>query len=432
MKLIEKNINKFLSILIIFFPILIILGPFLMNLFSIIFSIYALINFKQLYQNNLLNKKLIFIFSSFVFFIFPFESIDFFNSFEKYAAFSRFILMFFGLIIFFSNNDNNKFFFYIYKFYLITLIIIIFDVSIENIYGSNILGYSSNYEGRISSFTNDELIIGYIFSFILLSILGYLRNDITKDIYFLLFLIICLSISFCIGERSNFIKLFILLTLFYFLTFKSQNPKKILSSLLILTIASLVFIKFTINTAQGKKFYKPVTNIVLNDNLSTKKIKDQLYKTKHFAHYLTAYNIFLNHKLFGVGINNFYKESKKNIYSNDSLIFDNSRSSTHPHQIYFEILSEVGLAGLVYFFFVIIYPITISIKSLIKKKNYLILNHLFLHIFFILPILPSGSIFGTVYGVPFWFNLSILIYLSKKIEKEPNYKLNFFNKRIKT
>ena len=39
-----------------------------------------------------------------------------------------------------------------------------------------------------------------------------------------------------------------------------------------------------------------------------------------------------------------------------------------------------------------------------------------LHIFFIFPILPSGSFFGTIYGLPFWFNLSILIYLIKKNE----------------
>ena len=37
-----------------------------------------------------------------------------------------------------------------------------------------------------------------------------------------------------------------------------------------------------------------------------------------------------------------------------------------------------------------------------------------LHMFFIFPILPSGSFFGTTYGLPFWFNFAILIYLVDK------------------
>ena len=33
--------------------------------------------------------------------------------------------------------------------------------------------------------------------------------------------------------------------------------------------------------------------------------------------------------------------------------------------------------------------------------------------FFIFPVLPSGSFFGSNYGVPFWLNLSIVVYFYK-------------------
>ena len=77
-------------------------------------------------------------------------------------------------------------------------------------------------------------------------------------------------------------------------------------------------------------------------------------------------------------------------------------------------MSEVGLTGLIYFICIFFYPIFICLKSLIKNKEYYIISHLFLHVYFIFPILPSGSFFGTNYGIPFWFNLAILLYLSKK------------------
>ena len=92
-------------------------------------------------------------------------------------------------------------------------------------------------------------------------------------------------------------------------------------------------------------------------------------------------------------------------------------ASNHPHQIYLEIISEVGLTGLVYFIFIFFYPIYYSIKSFKESKKIILLSHLFLHIFFIFPILPTGSLFGTNYGIPFWFNLSILIYLSNQKNK---------------
>ena len=83
--------------------------------------------------------------------IFPFESIDFKNSFVKYLSFFRFSLMLLGLIIFFEKENNlNKFFIKIYKTYTLILILIIMDVLIEYTFGSNIFGNKSYIEHRIT------------------------------------------------------------------------------------------------------------------------------------------------------------------------------------------------------------------------------------------------------------------------------------------
>ena len=160
MQLIEKKVNFILKNLLYLFPIFIISGPFALNLFSVIFSLYAIFNFRKFYS---LNKNIIIFFFSFIFLLFPYESIEFKNSLFKYLSFFRFVLMFFGIQFFLENNFNQKNIVRIYKVFLIILGLIILDIFIEYFAGSNILGFSSDYVGRIASFTRDELIIGYIF-----------------------------------------------------------------------------------------------------------------------------------------------------------------------------------------------------------------------------------------------------------------------------
>ena len=401
----DSKINTTLKLLIFVLPILIIIGPFAINSFAVIFSLYGLANYKVFIKNNIFNKKIIFFFFSFLILIFPYESINFQNSILKYLAFSRFILMLFGLIIFFNNqNDNKKNFSNLYKTYTIYLIIISIDVLIEQFYGSNILGYSTDYTGRIASFTNDELIIGYIVSFLFIFSSASIYKK-TNYKYFFIILSFIFVVSFFIGERSNFIKLFLLMIAFYLISLIYFEKLKLKNFLLIIPIILILFsslYEITKNTPQGKKLY------------DIDELRQKFHNSKHAPHYFTAYNIFLNYPIFGIGINNFYQESSKSEYEDTKLLNTKGRVSNHPHQIYLEIISEVGLIGSIYFFFIIFYPINISIKYLIKRKNSFVLSHLLLHIFFVMPIIPSGSFFGTNYGIPFWFNLSILLFLSRK------------------
>ncbi len=410
--------NSTLYFLFILFPLLIIFGSGLLNLFSIIFSFYAVINSKLILK-LILSKRKIFIYLLFsLLAIFPYNnfhiSLDFQSSFWKSIFFLRFILMTFGIIIFLSKSQFHELKFK--NYYLFFLIIISIDVLNEYFTGTNFFGNSAEYTGRISSFTNTELIIGYIFCFLALFCFDKLLN-INKKFYVIILLFSILMISFIIGERSNFLKLFFLLLFSYsFLYLRENNfkPLSFLKSIIVLLICSTLFIIAIKNTKQASKMFIKIEKISNFENI--------INNSKHIPHYSTALKIFYNNPIFGIGINNFEEESKKKIYSEKKYKYNENRSSTHPHQIYFEMLSEIGLIGTLYFLILFLWSIYLSVNNYLKENNIQIFSHFILNLFFIFPILPSGSFFGTVYGLPFWFNFAILIYISQK--KEIDNELN--------
>ena len=405
--------KNFIHILIYLFPILMIIGPFFTNFFSIILSLYAIYNYEIL-KNIIFKKKkfffglLLIILSTFPYNIFTYDYqinlLQFESSFYKFISFLRFLLMSFGIIIFLKiHNINDAILKNTKKIYFFILIIIVFDVLKEHFTGSNIFGFYSTYPGRIASFTDDELIIGFIFAFLVFFSFSQKTFKI-KNIYLLSLFSIIFFISFIIGERSNFLKLNIILLIFlslHFLKFNKFNFIKLVKYLSILLIFIAIFYSYSYNSLQAKKLF----NKDFNENIYSIK------NNKHIAHYYTAYKIFLNYPIFGIGINNFVNESQKKIYFNENLKFSKDRVTTHPHQIYFEILAEVGLFGFVTIFLMNFLVMWKGFKLYFFHKNFDILGHIMLHTFFIFPILPSGSFFGTNYGLPLWFNFSILLYL---------------------
>ena len=417
------KIDFFISYLFVLFPIFMILGPLMINLFSIIMSIYVFLYVKKFKEILFSNEKFFIIIASFFLFIFPYDSNNFEESSIKYFAYFRHIFMFFGIIIFVCNIDGIKLLNRAKKFYLVLISIIAIDVLKEHLTGTNFLGFYADYEGRIASFSNDELIIGYIFAFLVLFSFGTI-SEIIKKHYLIIIFYSVIIISFLIGERSNFLKLFLILIFFSFCHLLLRNKLKLFKSLKLIFIISLLTISFlyiTKNTNQAKKLYNLPISIINNYSESIP-IIENFYDTKHAPHYLTALKIFEKYPIFGIGINNFNEESKKQKYNDYRLKYSENRSSTHPHQIYLELLAEVGIVGFFYFILIFFWSLIIGIKCYLKDNNLNLLGHLMLHIFFIFPILPSGSFFGTIYGLPFWFNLSILIYLIKKDEIKITHK----------
>ena len=107
----ERKFDKFIEYFFYCFPILMILGNSLINLFSILLSIYALINFKLVKELILSKNRIYILVLSTIIVIFPYNSINFKNSLIKFFSFFRFVLMFFGVLIFLKkivSHDKSK------------------------------------------------------------------------------------------------------------------------------------------------------------------------------------------------------------------------------------------------------------------------------------------------------------------------------------
>lgn len=208
-------------------------------------------------------------------------------------------------------------------------------------------------------------------------------------IYFvgiLIFLGILLS-----GERANSLKAVICITLMTF--FLKLRIKKILFFLIFsLPIIFFIFSKELQGRVQSA--YESLSNA---------------YSSLHLAHYDTALQIFKKYPLLGVGNKNYRLECQKEIYVNEKFLKNAERCSSHPHQIYFEILSELGLIGFFLIFTFIFLNIYKAIKIFLKKNNLILLSSILYLFTSLIPIIPSGSFFSSFNATLFWINFSIML-----------------------
>ena len=83
----------------------------------------------------------------------------------------------------------------------------------------------------------------------------------------------------------------------------------------------------------------------VNDKFGLKDTNKSIYS----AHYTTAKKIWLDNFWFGAGVKSFIKNCQKEKYELPNHPYNHIRCSTHPHNIYFQIISEIGIIGFVIF-----------------------------------------------------------------------------------
>ena len=405
-----------------FLPISIIMGNFIINiniiLLDILLLIYCLHSNQWKWVKEDLFRSLI-ILNAFLIFnsIYAFYS-KFNFSYEgiiRSFAFIKFILLIYSFKILLFNKYQLGI---IIKSWLVLVTIIIIDIFFEKIFGYNIIGNISPDGTRIVSFFKDELVVGGFVLCFGFSVISYFLNKnqkLNNKIFFSFFLTLIPFSIFISGERSNFIKASILFFLIIIFIDKKKLflRKKILVSVLIL-FTSLVFVNNQYTFIKYSEFFKRI-GAAKNESSFVNKFQN----IKYFAHYDTGIKIFRNYPILGVGNKNFRLECSKEKYLNEKIKYTQARCSTHPHQIYFELLSEHGLVGFIIILFIIAKFIIKNIKqSLIKEDIFHSSNIFYLMLFFI-PLLPGSAIFSTFNGTLFWviFSLSNLEYGSKNKKK---------------
>ena len=266
----------------------------------------------------------------------------------------RFIL--FGIIYFYLIKKNDLFLEFQIKILLITLLVLTLDAFFQLIYGKNILGYElhASFTLRPTSFFLDDLKIGnYLAKFSLfLFALCVFKNKFIKTC--LVTLLLSWTIIFFSGERSSFI-LFSLgvisIAIIYLNFFSNENIKKII----ILTIPLCIILIIITSYLEPKYYYK----MIINPLYELAILGDGEFLPAHRNHYLASYEIFKNNIFFGSGPNTFRYECQ-----DIALTTKINGCSTHPHNFYFQILSEGGIFTLfiVSFFYIkLIYTVLKSI-----------------------------------------------------------------------
>ena len=408
--MIKKN-NFFNNALFFFFsayPIAFLFGNFVINLFLFIINFLLMLSFlKNSTSYKILNKSILYLLF-FLFFSFLINLIFSNNFLLSYPRVLKFILIigsivsFRHLLVSFSNSEMNK----LYKVWSIIFMIVIFDIIFELIFKSNMLGLKSFMPGRIASFAGQELNIGHFFSAFSLIFMSYVYNNYKNISLKLLIAIFLIVISFIIGERSNFIRTFLIISLFIFLIYEINFKLKILS---FSTLVIFFIIILNFNSGYKLRYINQFTN-VLNKNGISYYLDNSVYG----AHYNVAKEIFYDNKIFGAGIKNFRVESYDKKYDILDHNQNERRANTHPHQIHYEFLSETGLFGYLSFAIFICFSFYLTIKNYIKERNYYQLAAFFYVLISLLPLLPSGSFFSTYGSGLFWLNYAIMVGYIKK------------------
>ena len=401
-----SGLNKFTFLLILLFPIFLITGNLLINFFYIIISIISILKLNKktdFYKSNIFFLLIFFLIYLAINLLF---SVNISNSYPRVIKFL--LIIFFIKEIFDFNNNENIYFEKISKFWSIIFFIVTFDIIFEIIFGFNTLGFKSYMEGRVASFFGDELVVGSFYHFFSLIVLSFFIKNKYSNVLIISLIILIISTSFMIGERANFIKLFPSILIFAFLTLRIRSTKKIgLITLIILVIGAV----FYFNDGLKKRYYNQLSDINSLDGF-----KKFFKESQYGAHQNTAYEIFKDNILFGVGLKNFREESKKSIYENPDYFKTNERQATHPHQIHLELLSELGLIGYVSFFILMIVSIIISTKNYLINKNPYQLSVLIYILSCLIPLIPSGSLFSTFFGGIFWFSFGLMISFNKNLK----------------
>ena len=413
--------NIFKNYFIIFFsliPLSILVGPTISLANILLICLPGLITLFIIYRQGLnffLSYPVKLILILYIYLIFnSFIALDFQMSAVRNFGFLRFIILFILCNYFFyiSDKSNN-----IFKFWLVILLLVIFDVFYESINGKNILGYGGDVYGkRIVSFFKTEPVAGfYIYSFFLL-ILGYLfveykNHSNYKKNLILLFSLLAFAAILITGERSNTIKCFIGLILFYFVNSNFSLKKKI--SFLLLTVF-LFLISVNYVPFLKTRYKHQIYNIFAQEH-QRNKITSNLY----YNLYLSAFKVFKNHPLFGVGNKNYRVETCERGHTFEFGTKDETKNKfnylcvTHPHQVYFEFLSEHGLIGTTILLFIFFSLIFKNLKIIILSQNYIQIGCFIYLLINFLPLLPGGSFFSDFKSTFFWLNLSIMYAVNK-------------------
>ena len=482
-KKIKTDPYLFTNLVFAFFPISFVIGSLIVNTNLLLFcclGIYhlksRLINFKyNFFIKIILLFFLLVIFSTILSYLksiyFDLNDPSVLDRLLKSIFFFRFFL--FLIIVYFLNSFNILNFKYFFVSATFSAIVLSLDIIYQYIFGFDIVGYKTNHFRNSGFFGDEEVAGGYLsrFSFfaIFYTIFFFKENSYKRII--LTTVVICIlgvGILFA-GNRMPLILFLFGLFMSFLLHLKIK--KVILVALLaLIAVFTLIILsdnsyKNYIYSAYNSSYHSVKSLIpfikhkekkwtkqkIVEEN--GKKINKTFYYSVKFESQLrrvilSAVETWKENKIFGNGIKSYRRDCWKlndrkdiylgeDIYPGDKDVFTggvvypgrkNRLCSTHPHNYYFEILTDMGVVGLFSVLLIGIAFMTFVVKNF-KLLNQITMGKSFLAATFIsliletLPLRSTGSIFTTNNATYLILIASIALCYKKLLEvKNPHEK----------
>lgn len=418
---------------ILIFPLFLLIGPLISEIFLILlisFAFYFILGEKKTYF--FLNKYFLF-FLAFYLSTLISTLVNFYNFDYAKSGIFYFRIFLFSIAVWFTLSKydllNNK----ILNFYVIFLTIIVFDSLVQFYTGKNLLGYEV-IKSRISSFFGDELILGgFLLRILPLFLVCLIMNNKigNKKIYILypiLTSLVCVNIYFT-GERTSFFLLILFFSIIFFFN-------KYLRKFTIFVMIFFIFFSFTLSKLQLSEEQNPATRMFKKSyeqiigrgeeryEEHKKKFFNKVYAFSHdhHGHYILAYRIFIDYPILGTGPKGFRYLCRNKIY----ILKNNDGCSTHPHNIYMQILTSNGVIGFIFLIISFLFILIEMFKSR-KKINhqnefdkFLISENIFLCAIFInlWPLIPSGNFFNNWLSMIYFYPVGFYLYFKFRNEKK--------------
>ena len=410
-----------INILIILLPISFIAGNLIINL-----NIFLLIFFGLIFYGKKIYELKLFFFDKFLIFIFAyllfsgiFNSLGFseysltvedLNVFIKTIAFLRYL--FFYLIIRLLIQENVLNFKLFFSVTSVCVIFVCLDLILQFISGKDIFGFIKTQDKLSGPFGEEKIAGSYLQRFGIFSffIIPLILTSKKKSYFIFLSLFLFALIFTSIVISGNRMPLLLFLLMFLMLFFIEKKLRGLIFIFFIIGCLFFLFIFYSDDAIRNYTFHfmnrsEEILTFLKEVILFNETPQETNTYIKEFNN---GYAAWLENPIIGGGIDSFYLNCEKT----------REYCTNHPHNYYLEIMSELGIVGLILIIILFINLITIFFNvnnyvSMTFQKN-LITPFVLLMLVEIFPLKTTGSFFTTANSTFIFLIMAIIIGLYRK------------------
>tara|TARA_B100000989_G_scaffold297157_1_gene282118 strand:+ start:144 stop:1412 length:1269 start_codon:yes stop_codon:yes gene_type:complete len=416
----DRYYNYLLTFLITLIPFALLTGPALpdviVSLAALIFLFISIKNQEYKYYKNFISK---FFFILCLFFIINSLMSEFaFFSLRSSLFYFRFIL--FSLAIWYLlDNDKNFLKYFLYSL-IICYFIAIGSGVYQYLYGETIFGAPSPNTRLILLFS-DNAALGHFLSRLFPLLVGLLIVNFNNSLkyYFLVFFLFISTdvLVYLSGERTSLALMF-LSSVFIFVLMSKLKLFRLIT--LIFSMLIIVLISIYIPEVKERNIDRTIQQLGINENSE----KINIFSKLHETYILTGLEMFKQNPLIGLGANNYRNYCNDYNVEESSINSSINPCSTHPHNIYIQLLAETGIIGFLlimginYFLFKTIMSY-IYRKSLGRELNLNDFQICLIACFIctLWPLLPTHNFFNNWINIIFYLPLGFFLHTWFKATK---------------